>query len=194
MLMYPRERLDALSDAIFGVAMTLLVLDVRLPENFAPHDAHELLQGLAGLAPKFWPYVLSFFVLGIRWLSNIEVRSRGEVFSREYARWWLFYLLLITCVPFTTIIVGRFGTLAPAVWLYAGNTILISAVAFRMMALTPQIEVDHHLRRRRLSLMVLMGSSALAIAWSVVDARYALWAMALNIAIPVMARLERQPR
>ena len=34
---YPRARLDALSDAVFGVAMTLLVLDVRLPEEFHPH-------------------------------------------------------------------------------------------------------------------------------------------------------------
>jgi hypothetical protein len=60
------------------------------------------------------------------------------------------------------------------------------------MALTPEIEEDHHLRRRRLSLMVLMGSSALAIVWSLVDARYALWAMALNIATPVIVRLQRR--
>ncbi len=147
--MYPRARLDALSDAVFGVAMTLLVLDVRLPEEFQPRDAQDLLQALHGLAPKFLPYVLSFWVLGLRWLSNIQVRSHGEVVGREYARWWLLYLLLITCVPFTTIIVGRFGNLAPAIWVYAGNTILISAVAFRLMALTPDIEPGDHLHERR---------------------------------------------
>jgi uncharacterized membrane protein len=192
--MFPRERLDALSDAIFGVAMTLLVLDVRLPESFEAHDARELLHGLAGLTPKFWPYVLSFFVLGLRWLANVEVRSRGGVYGREYAMWWLFYLLLITCVPLTTIIVGRFGNMGPAIWLYAGNTILISAVAFRLMALTPEIEQGDVLRRRRLSLMLLTASSALAIAWSFVDARYALWAMALNIAAPVISRWRRGAR
>ena len=46
--------------------MTLLVLDVRLPEDFAPRDANDLLKGLLGLAPKFLPYVLSFAVLGLR--------------------------------------------------------------------------------------------------------------------------------
>jgi uncharacterized membrane protein len=56
MTVYPRARLDALSDAVFGVAMTLLVLDVRLPEEFQPRDAHDLLQALLGLAPKFLPY------------------------------------------------------------------------------------------------------------------------------------------
>jgi hypothetical protein len=63
-----------------------------------------------------------------------------------------------------------------------------------MMALTPEIEKDHHLRDRRFSLMVLMGSSALAIAWSFIDARNALWAMALNIAVPVIGRLRPQPK
>jgi uncharacterized membrane protein len=191
--MYPRARLDALSDAVFGVAMTLLVLDVRLPEEFHPRDAKDLLHALFGLGPKFWPYVLSFCVLGLRWLSNIEVRSHGETVGREYARWWLLYLLLITCVPFTTIIVGRFGDFAPAIWLYAGNTILISAVAFRLMALTPEIEEGDQLRYRQWSLVLLMASSALAIAWSFIDARQALWALVLNLVTPVLAQWRRKP-
>src|SRR5580658_1600313 len=99
--MYPKARLDALSDSIFGVAMTLLVLDVRLPDVFQPHDATELLHGLLNLAPKFLPYMLSFGVLGLRWLSNIHLRSGEESCSRKYAAWWLAYHLLITCVPFT---------------------------------------------------------------------------------------------
>jgi uncharacterized membrane protein len=191
-MMYPKARLDALSDAVFGVAMTLLVLDVRLPEEVHPQDANELVQALRSLMPKFLPYVLSFGVLGLRWLSNIQVRSQGEVVGREYANWWLLYLLLITCVPFTTIIVGRFGNLAPAVWLYAGNTILISAVAFRLMALTPEIERGDHLRDRQLSLMLLIVSSVLAIGWSFVSARQALWALALNLAAPVIMRWRRK--
>ena len=64
--MYPRARLDALSDAVFGVAMTLLVLDVRPPEEFHTDNANELLRALGGLWDKFWPYVLSFVVLGFR--------------------------------------------------------------------------------------------------------------------------------
>jgi uncharacterized membrane protein len=73
--MYPKARLDALSDGIFAVAMTLLVLDVRLPEDFHPRDAAELLAGLGSLWPKILPYVLSFGVLGLRWLANLELRT-----------------------------------------------------------------------------------------------------------------------
>jgi uncharacterized membrane protein len=163
--MYPRARLDALSDAVFGVAMTLLVLDVRLPEEFHPHDASELWQALVGLLPKFLPYVLSFVVLGLRWLSNIQMRSHVENFSRAYVNWWLLYLLLITCVPFTTMVVGRFANLAPAIWLYAGNTILISpAVAFRLRSSRPDIERDDISRDRQASLILLIASSVLAVA------------------------------
>jgi len=190
--MYPRARLDALTDAVFGVAMTLLVLDVRLPEDFHPKDTKEFLQALLGLTPKFLPYVLSFGVLGLRWLSNIQVRSHGEVFGRKYVIWWLLYLLLITCVPFTTIIVGRFANMAPAIWLYAGNTIIISAVAFRLMALTPDIEPGDHLGDRKVSLILLIVSSVVAIGWSFLSPRQALWALVLNLAAPALAQWKRK--
>jgi uncharacterized membrane protein len=86
--MFSKSRLDTLSDGIFGVAMTLLILDVRLPDDFHPQDGGELIQGLVGLWPKFLPYVLRFGVLGLRRLSNIEVRSRVEYVNREYVNWW----------------------------------------------------------------------------------------------------------
>jgi uncharacterized membrane protein len=169
--MFPKVRLDTLSDGIFGVAMTLLVLDVRLPDDFHPKDGAELLQGLAGLWPKFLPYVLSFGVLGLRWLSNIEVRSRAEYVNREYVNWWLLYLFLITCVPFTTIVVGRFAHLAPAIWLYAGHTFLIAAVGLRLVFITPHLEQSDHLRHRQMSAILLMVSSLLAIALSFANSR-----------------------
>jgi uncharacterized membrane protein len=85
--MFSKARLDTLSDGIFGVAMTLLVLDVRLPDDFHPWDGSELLDGLANLWPKFLPYLLSFSVLGLRWLANVQMRTRAEYVNREYVNW-----------------------------------------------------------------------------------------------------------
>ena len=175
--MFSKTRLDTLSDGIFGVAMTLLILDVRLPEDFHPRNGAELVQGLVALWPKFLPYVLSFGVLGLRWLANIEVRSRAEYFNREYVNWWLLYHFLITSVPFTTIVVGRFAHLAPAIWLYAGDTLLIAAVGLRLIQITP--------RQAQLSAILLIVSSLLAVVVSFVISRLALWALALNFAGPV---------
>jgi uncharacterized membrane protein len=81
--MFPKARLDALTDGVFSVAMTLLVLDVRLPEDFHSADGGELLQGLVSLWPKFLPYVLSFGVLGLRWVASVEIRTRAEHFARK---------------------------------------------------------------------------------------------------------------
>jgi uncharacterized membrane protein len=186
--MFSKARLDTLSDGIFGVAMTLLVLDVRLPDDFHPQDVAELVQGLLALWPKFVPYVVSFGVLGLRWLANIEVRSRAEYVNREYVNWWLLYLLLITCVPFSTIVVGRFGHFAPAIWLYAGHTLLIALVGLRLMQITPQLEQGDHLHHRQFSAMLLIVSSLAAIALSFVNPRLALWALVLNFATPVLRK------
>jgi uncharacterized membrane protein len=191
--MFSKARLDTLSDGIFGVAMTLLILDVRLPDDFHPKDGGELLQGLADLWPKFLPYLLSFGVLGLRWLSNIEVRSRAEYVSREYTNWWLLYLLLITCVPFSTIVVGRFASLPPAIWLYAGHTLLIAAVGMRLVAVTPELEQGDHLRHRQLSSMLLMVSSLLAIGLSFINSRVALAALALNLIAPLIMKWSHRP-
>src|SRR6201995_5209316 len=112
--MFPKARLDALHDGIFSVAMTLLVLDVRLPEELHPRDATELVTAIVNLWPKFLPYLLSFTVLGLRWLASIEIRGRAECYTRAYVNTWLGSLLLTTCVRFSTIVVGRYGSLAPA--------------------------------------------------------------------------------
>jgi uncharacterized membrane protein len=190
--MFSKARLDTLSDGIFAVAMTLLILDVRLPDDFHPRDGAELVQGLAGLWPKFLPYVLSFGVLGLRWLSNIEVRTRAEYVHREYVNWWLLYHFLITCVPFTTIVVGRFAHFAPAIWLYAGHTLLIAIVGLRLVLITPHLEQGDHLRHRQMSALLLIVSSLLAIALSFVNSRLALWALALNFAGPLLGRWSRR--
>ena len=188
---FAKSRLDALHDGIFSVAMTLLVLDVRLPDDFRPADGGELVQGLVRLWPKFLPYLLSFGVLGLRWLASIEIRSRAEYFGREYVNWWLFYLLLITFIPFSTIVLGRYASLAPAIWLYAGHTLLIALISIRMVKLLPEPEQGEHLRRRLKSAISLAVSSVLALLVSFINPHVALWAFALNFAQPVIERWRR---
>jgi uncharacterized membrane protein len=192
-IVYPRARMDALTDGIYAVAMTLLVLDIRLPEDFRPTSADEMLQGLVKLWPKFLPYLLSFGVLGLRWLSGVQVHSRAEtVGGGRYVNWWLFQLLLITCVPFTTIVVGRYVQFAPAIWLYGGNTMLIAIASWRLLALTPELEHDHRLRARQVSLLLLFASALLSIVWSFVDPSQALWALALNLGAPLLSRISSE--
>lgn len=185
---YPRTRVDALTDGLFGVAMTILVLDLRIPEEFHPADQLALMQALLGLWPKFLPYVLSFFVLGSTWLANIRLRSHGEFLNKRYVAWWLAYLLFTTCLPFSTSIVGRFTHYAPSVWLYSFNMAALAAIGYRLVVLLPDVEDDENMLDRKVSLIVLMATSLLCIGLSTIDAATSLWVYVLNIGAPQLAR------
>ncbi len=190
-VLYPRVRMDALTDGIYAVAMTLLILDVRLPEDFHPVNDGQLLQGLFDLSSRLFPYLLSFGVLGLRWLAGLQVRSRAERVGGPYVRWWVLHLLLITCVPFTTIVVGRYALFAPAAWLYAGNTALISVASWYQLKYLPEVENDHYRQSRQASHLLLFASAVLCIVWSFFSPQHALWAFMLNLAGPAL-RYRRQ--
>jgi len=184
---YPKSRVDALTDGLFGVAMTILVLDLRLPDSFDP-DQSGLTHALEGLWPKFFPYALSFYVLGSTWLANVKLRSKGEFLSRQYVRWWLLYLLIATCLPFSTSVVGRFTHLAPAVWLYSINMATLAAIGYRLVVLLPDVAHDEHTLDRKVSLSLLIVTSALCICVSVINPGKALWVFVLNLLEPQLAR------
>ena len=71
-----KGRLDALTDAVFAFAMTLLVVNFDLPEDFHPTSAAELISALLGLGDTFIAYVITFLVLATFWLSREPRRSR----------------------------------------------------------------------------------------------------------------------
>jgi uncharacterized membrane protein len=188
--MHSRSRLDALGDGIFGVAMTLLVLDLRLPEDFRPQTSGELLHGLVGLAPKFFPYALSFYVLGIRWQWEAEehVKGTARLYGHGYVQLWLLLLFLVTCTPFTTIVLGRFLDIPAAIWLYVANIVSLSFVSFLLAGDTHELGEQRH-RERIVGMSTLLVSAIVAIAVSFVAPQLAAWALALNFLVPVAMRL-----
>ncbi len=127
-------------------------------------------------------------MLGLRWLSSVKVRARSEAVGIDYASWWVAHMLLITCVPFSTMVLGRFAQFAPAVWLYAGNTALIGMIALRMMAMTSDVEPAPGEQERRWSLITLIACSLLAMGLSFASPRQALWAYALVLVPPIVWR------
>jgi uncharacterized membrane protein len=187
--MHSRGRLDALGDGIFGVAMTLLVLDLRLPEDFHPQTSSELVHGLAELSPKFFPYALSFYVLGLRWQWEAEERVNSErrLYGRGYVQLWLLLLFLVTCTPFTTIVLGRFTNIPAAIWLYVANIASLSLVSFLLAGDTHELG-EQRRRERLVGLAALMVSSVVAIGVSFVVPQLAIWALALNFFIPLVMR------
>ena len=105
--------------------------------------------------------------------------------------WWMSSLLLITCVPFTTIVVGRYAALAPAGWLYAGNVALLAVASWCQLRFLPEASEPDLLRVRRISTLVLFACAVLCIVYSLFDPKHSLWVFMLNFAGPAIVRRSR---
>jgi uncharacterized membrane protein len=79
------ERLAALSDGLFAIAMTLLVLDLRVPASGAIHSELDLWGALVALLPRFIPYFMSFLTLGIFWAGQQTQLNRCARSDRSLA-------------------------------------------------------------------------------------------------------------
>ena len=76
-----KGRLDALTDGVFAFAMTLLVVNLDLPEDFHPTSAAELMSALLGLGDTFIAYVVTFLVLASFWLARARTKEEPEAAS-----------------------------------------------------------------------------------------------------------------
>src|SRR4051812_35013065 len=181
-----KMRLDALTDGVFAVAMTLLVIDLKLPENFRPASAEELVHGLLELQTQLLVYVISFIVLGLRWMSLAKLSRLHETVEDGYVQWSLAHLMLITCVPFSTMVVGRYGAFAPAIWLYCANTMLAALLALRLAALAAPHIGEEDVLDRRIGLIVIILVSLAAFAVSLLQPKHAMWIYLLNAFAPAV--------
>ena len=91
-----KHRLDALTDGIFAVAMTLLVIELKLPEGFQAHRSLQLLQVLIVLIPKFIGWVISFFVLAFFWWGQSRALQYAKRVDGPFTALNLF---LLGCDP-----------------------------------------------------------------------------------------------
>src|SRR5262245_9191794 len=106
--MIPKGRLEALTDGVYAFAMTLLVIDIRLPEGFSPKSTPQFAHALSELSGQFIVYMISFWVLGLRWLGQTQQETHHKTVPHGYGAWSLLGLFFVTCVPFSTMLVGRY--------------------------------------------------------------------------------------
>src|ERR1700721_4903552 len=124
------ERLAALSDGIFAVAMTLLVLDIHIPSSSAIHSEAELCRALAGMAPQWIAYLMSFLTLGIFWAGQQTQLNHIREGSRDLTWIHLGFLFTITLMPLTTRLLAEFITYRSALLIYWFNILLPGAMLY----------------------------------------------------------------
>ena len=122
------ERLAALSDGVFAIAMTLLVLDLRVPVRTEVYAESDLLRALVALSPRLVPYLLSFMTLGIFWIAQ---QTQLNYFARsDRTLTWIHigFLLGVTTIPFSTGLLAEFITYRMAVAVYWFNLLLLGVM------------------------------------------------------------------
>jgi uncharacterized membrane protein len=142
------DRLAALSDGIFAVAMTLLALDLRVPV----HDAALQLGAdfiwsagalqteigvwnlLAPLWPRFLTYLMSFLTLGIFWLGQQAQLSTFERSNRGLAWVHIGFLCAVTLMPFSTSFLADYISSRLAIGVYWFNLLLLGVMLFASLS------------------------------------------------------------
>lgn len=127
--MFDPKRIGGLADATFAIVMTLLVLELKVPEIAKSAAARELAEGLRSLIPNFVCFVISFITVGRYWIGhhNISFIKRAD---RRFL--WINLLLLMTValVPFSTALVGRYPEQPLSLVIYGGNLITIGLILY----------------------------------------------------------------
>jgi uncharacterized membrane protein len=131
-----KNRIEALTDGVFAVVMTLLVLDISVPQ-ISSHYAidsvaagTELLKRLFDLWPKILSFGISFVILAIYWVAHH--RQFHYIKQSNRALIWInIIFLMATClVPFSTSLLGEYREQEISVLVYGGNSIVIASVLY----------------------------------------------------------------
>lgn len=103
------ERLILFSDAVFAIAITLLVIEIKIPEVDAPLTDQKFLDSLSHLVPKFIGFIISFILIGLYW--SIHHRMFGFVtsYDKKLLRLNLFFLFFIVLMPFSNGFYGEYA-------------------------------------------------------------------------------------
>jgi uncharacterized membrane protein len=124
-----KHRLEALTDGIFAVAMTLLVIELKVPENAHIETAGQLVDVLVHLIPKFIAWLISFFVLAIFWVSHHRLFHFVRHVDGKLSWLTIGYLACVSMMPFSSALTGEFGGALISQFFYSTNMALLGIMA-----------------------------------------------------------------
>ena len=124
-----KARLEAFSDGVFAIVITLLILEIRLPEV----DYAHLPQALREVLPRIMAYVMSFFIIGLYWVSHHNSMHPLKKVDRGFLWLNMLLLLFVSFLPFPTSLLGRYPFRALPIVLYGGSLIACNGIGFLMM-------------------------------------------------------------
>jgi uncharacterized membrane protein len=124
-----KARIEALSDGVFAIAMTLLILDVKIP-SLEPFEEAQLPRRLLEIVPRLLAYVMSFLIVGVYWVGQHAQLHFIRRTDRAYLWSNLFYLMAISSLPFSAGLLGRYPRQPIAIIIYCVTLIVAGLLLF----------------------------------------------------------------
>jgi uncharacterized membrane protein len=198
----PLHRSEALTDGIFAVAMTLLVIELKLPEHALVHGGADLADALIGLLPKAMSWALSFFVLALFWIGHHRAHAFVRRTDSRLVALNLLELAVVSLMPFSTALSGEYGRAMLAQVVFSTNMALLGITAFFVVRYihrhpelgpTPMPLATYRSARLRIGGLILISVVAVAIAPLFASAAMGNIAfMLMALLTPISRRLERR--
>lgn len=127
------HRLESLIDGVFAIAMTLLVLDLKVSAigtGAATTAAIDLLPRLAAVEPMLITFFLSFIVLGVYWVGQHNIFHYVKYVDRAMLWINILFLSVVSFLPFSTSLIGAFPHQQAAILIYGANVIVIGIFSY----------------------------------------------------------------
>ncbi|HEX7798414.1 MAG TPA: TMEM175 family protein [Vicinamibacterales bacterium] len=133
---HPNTRLEAFCDGVFAIALTLLIIDIKIPAAEGIGSNRELWLALKRLGPSIFAFVLSFAVILITWMNHHRFFRQVNKSSASFVYANGLLLLSVVFMPFPTAMLGEYlmtDHAAPAVVIYNAVTV-VQAIAWILVA------------------------------------------------------------
>jgi uncharacterized membrane protein len=128
----PNTRLEAFCDGVFAIAITLLIIDIKIPSTAEINSKADLWKALSQIAPSIFAFILSFTIILITWVNHHNALKLGNKSSNSFIYANGFLLFTVVFLPFPTSLMGEYiltDHAAPAVILYE-STMALQAVGW----------------------------------------------------------------
>jgi uncharacterized membrane protein len=194
------HHIEALSDGIYAVAMTLLVIELKLPAAELIHGNDELINAVGVLFPKFISWIISFFVLAMFWYGHHRTFSQVRHVSGGLAALMISQLAFVSLMPFCSALSGEFAKAIFSQSFYSANmsvlavfALLIARYVYRHPELSSEPMAPAVYRATQVRTLGLVVVGALAVGLAMVAPRfgnmmYMLMALIMRVSRRIEAR------
>ena len=198
-----KHRIEALTDGIYAVAMTLLVIELKLPAHDSIETQADLINAVAHLLPKLVAWLISFLVLSLFWLGHHRLFQFVRHVDGKLVALNLVQLGFASLMPFSSALSGEFGDTLFSQVVYSINMAALSILAIliaRYIHRHPELCVhpmpENTYRAARFRVGGLIVISAVAVVIAIVIPGFGVGNMAfmlMMIIMPISRRIEARP-